>query len=175
MLGCVCGDSQKRSGWQENDSRSSKPAPRTSAVFRSYKAENKRFGTRHNRLSEIKKRHHKVAAFQVPQSSSLALGRFTTVNLSLGWLYFRQPYRKASVFILHSTPASTFSPVSTCSSSSCNIPTCSALFMPACPSVNYLHRLRCPIRMKTSGDSAGKPYFRNGTLLDIFGNEDTEP
>jgi hypothetical protein len=42
-----------------------------------------------------------VAAFQVPQSPSLTLGRFTTVNLSLGWLYFRQPYRKAAVFILY--------------------------------------------------------------------------
>ena len=144
-------------------------------VFRSYKEYDRRFDTRHNRLSEIKKRYHKVAAFQGPQSPSLALGWFTTVNLSLGWLYFRQPYRKASVFILHSTPASTFLPVSICSSSSCNIPTCSALFMPACPSVNYLHRLRCPSRMKTSGDSAGKPYFRNGALLDIFGIEDTEP
>ena len=144
-------------------------------VFKSYKVANRCFGTRHNRLSEIKKRHHKVAAFQVPQSSSLALGRFTTVNLSLGWLYFRQPYRKTSVFILHSTPASTFLSVSICSSSSCNVPTCSALFIPACPSVNCLHRLRCPSRMKTSGNSAGKPYFRNGTLLDIFGIEDTEP
>ena len=144
-------------------------------VFKSYKVANRCFGTRHNRLSEIKKRHHKVAAFQVPQGPSLALGRFTTVNLSLGWLYFRQPYRKASVFILHSTPASTFLPVSICSSSSCNIPTCSALFMPACPSVNYLHRLRCPSRMKTSGNSTGKPHFRDGALLNIFGIEDTEP
>jgi hypothetical protein len=33
MFGCASGGSQKRSGWQENDSCTSKPAPRTSAVL----------------------------------------------------------------------------------------------------------------------------------------------